>query len=168
MMLGMAPTVFFLHGFTNTGASWDPVIGALGERYRALAPDIRGHGSATEARPVTLAAVIGDVAALAPERFTLVGYSQGGRIAVHAALALPDRVERMVLIGASPGIADATERAARRAADEALAAPCAGDSSRASLQRPSATSSPAPKPMRATSACSRATSCRYGSAVTIR
>jgi 2-succinyl-6-hydroxy-2,4-cyclohexadiene-1-carboxylate synthase len=117
----MAPTVLLLHGFTNTGASWDPVIAALGERYRALAPDIRGHGSASGERPVTLAAVIGDVAALAPERFTLAGYSQGGRVALHVALALPERVERLLLIGASPGIADATERSARRAADEALA-----------------------------------------------
>ena len=120
-MLAMAPTVLLLHGFTNTGASWDPVVAALGERYRLLAPDIRGHGSASETRPVTLEAVIDDVDALAPDRFTLVGYSQGGRIALHAALALPERVERLVLIGASPGIADPAERAARRAADEVLA-----------------------------------------------
>jgi 2-succinyl-6-hydroxy-2,4-cyclohexadiene-1-carboxylate synthase len=124
----MAPTVLLLHGFTNTGASWDPVVAALGERYRALAPDIRGHGSASAARPVTLAAVIDDVAATAPDRFTLAGYSQGGRIALHAALALPDRVERLVLIGASPGIADPAERAARHAADEALAAEIEGTS----------------------------------------
>jgi 2-succinyl-6-hydroxy-2,4-cyclohexadiene-1-carboxylate synthase len=117
----MAPTVLLLHGFTNTGASWDPVVAALRERYRAIAPDIRGHGSASEARPVTLDAVVGDVAALAPERFALGGYSQGGRIALHAALALGERVERLVLAGASPGIADPAERAARRAADEALA-----------------------------------------------
>ena len=116
-----APTVLLLHGFTNTGASWDHVVAALGERYRATAPDLRGHGSASEARPVTLEAVIGDIAALAPPRFTLAGYSMGGRIALHAALALPERVGRLVLIGASPGIADRAERAARRAQDEALA-----------------------------------------------
>jgi 2-succinyl-6-hydroxy-2,4-cyclohexadiene-1-carboxylate synthase len=121
MMLAMAPTVLMLHGFTNTGGSWDPVVAALGERYRAIAPDIRGHGSASELRPVTLEAVIADLDAVAPDRFTLVGYSQGGRIALHAALALGERVERLVLIGASPGIADPVERAARRAADEALA-----------------------------------------------
>ena len=45
-MLAMAPTVLMLHGFTNTGGSWDPVVAALGERYRVLAPDIRGHGAA--------------------------------------------------------------------------------------------------------------------------
>ena len=44
----------------------------------------------------------------------------GGRIALHTALQL-DGVERLVLVGASPGIADAAERAARRAADEELA-----------------------------------------------
>ena len=46
----MAPTLVLLHGFTHTGRSWDPVIAALGERYRPLAPDIRGHGAASDAR----------------------------------------------------------------------------------------------------------------------
>jgi 2-succinyl-6-hydroxy-2,4-cyclohexadiene-1-carboxylate synthase len=121
-MIGMAPTIVLLHGFTNTGASWDPVVTALGERYRALAPDIRGHGAASAWRPVTLEAVLDDIDKFAPGRFTLMGYSMGGRIALHAALALPRRVERLFLIGASPGIADPAERAARRSSDERLAA----------------------------------------------
>src|SRR5581483_6114637 len=74
----MSSAVVLLHGFTHPGASWDPVVAELGERYRALAPDIRGHGIAGEARPVTLEAVIGDIEALAPERFVLAGYSMGG------------------------------------------------------------------------------------------
>ncbi len=45
----------------------------------------------------------------------------GGRIALHAALMLGARIDRLVLIGAGPGIADPAERAARRAADEELA-----------------------------------------------
>ena len=117
----MARDVVLLHGFTHTGASWDPVVAALGESYRALAPDIRGHGTASGRTPVTLEAVLEDVAGLAPERFTLVGYSMGGRIALHAALALSGRVHRLVLIGASPGLADRGEREGRRAADEELA-----------------------------------------------
>ncbi|HTX10883.1 MAG TPA: 2-succinyl-6-hydroxy-2,4-cyclohexadiene-1-carboxylate synthase [Solirubrobacteraceae bacterium] len=117
----MAPAVVLLHGFTHTGASWDPVVSALGERYRVLALDIRGHGSASARVPVALAGVLDDVASLAPDRFTLVGYSMGGRIALHAALALPGRLERLVLIGASPGIADPAEREARRRDDDRLA-----------------------------------------------
>jgi 2-succinyl-6-hydroxy-2,4-cyclohexadiene-1-carboxylate synthase len=116
----MARTLVLLHGFTNTGASWDPVVAALPERYRPLAPDIRGHGSAGDRRPVALAAVIADVAALAGT-FELAGYSMGGRLALHVACALPGRVRRLTLIGASPGLADPGERAERRAADEALA-----------------------------------------------
>jgi 2-succinyl-6-hydroxy-2,4-cyclohexadiene-1-carboxylate synthase len=117
----MEVSVVLLHGFTNTGASWAPVIAQLPESYRALAPDLRGHGGAAAAQPVSLEAVIGDVAALAPERFTLAGYSMGGRIALHAALALPRRVQRLVLISASPGLAGAHERRERRQADERLA-----------------------------------------------
>jgi 2-succinyl-6-hydroxy-2,4-cyclohexadiene-1-carboxylate synthase len=118
----MAPAVVLLHGFTHTGTSWDPVVAALGERYRALAPDIRGHGSASDRTPVTLEAVLDDLAEVAPPRFTLVGYSMGGRIALHAALSCANRIDRLVLIGASPGIADPGERDARREADERLAA----------------------------------------------
>ena len=117
----IAPTLVFLHGFTQTGASWDAVIGALPETYRPLAPDIRGHGTASELAPVDLEHVIDDVARLAPDSFTLVGYSMGGRIGLHAALALAPRVQRLVLIGASPGIADPLERDERRARDELLA-----------------------------------------------
>ena len=119
----MARDIVLLHGFTHTGASWDPVVAALGERYRALAPDIRGHGSAAERLPVTLGAVLGDLVEIAPARFTLVGYSMGGRLALHAALApaLRTRIDRLVLVGASPGLADPAEREARRTADERLA-----------------------------------------------
>ena len=117
----MAPDLVLLHGFTNTGASWDEVVAALPQRYRPVAPDIRGHGTASEVRPVSLAGVVDDVAAMAMGPFELVGYSMGGRLALHVALALPGRVRRLVLIGASPGIADAGARAERLAADERLA-----------------------------------------------
>jgi 2-succinyl-6-hydroxy-2,4-cyclohexadiene-1-carboxylate synthase len=117
----MAPNLVLLHGFTNTGASWDQVVAALSERYRPLAPDIRGHGTASDRRPVSLTAVVGDLSAVATAPFELAGYSMGGRIALHVALALPGRVRRLVLIGASPGIADPGERDERRLADERLA-----------------------------------------------
>jgi 2-succinyl-6-hydroxy-2,4-cyclohexadiene-1-carboxylate synthase len=115
------PTIVLLHGFTQTGRSWEPTIAALGERYRALAPDIRGHGAAADARPVSFDAVCDDVLGLAPERFALAGYSMGGRIALSLALAAPDRISRLALIGASPGLPDPQERHARRTADDALA-----------------------------------------------
>jgi len=114
-------TIVLLHGFTQTGASWAPTIAALGERYRALAPDIRGHGSASGVRPVDFPSVHADVLASAPEHFALAGYSMGGRIALALALAAPERISRLTLVGASPGLADAAERRARRAADDALA-----------------------------------------------
>jgi 2-succinyl-6-hydroxy-2,4-cyclohexadiene-1-carboxylate synthase len=119
--MSKAPAAVLLHGFTNSGASWQPVISGLGQRYRAFAPDIRGHASASDRAPVTLPGVLNDIAAIEEPRFTLVGYSQGGRIALHAALAMPARIERLILISASPGLEESSERDARRATDELLA-----------------------------------------------
>ena len=110
-----------LHGFTQTRQSWRRTVAALGGRYRALTPDLPGHGMAAERRPASFSACAAYVRALADGPCTLVGYSMGGRIALYTALALPGLVERLVLIGASPGIADAAEREARRRADDALA-----------------------------------------------
>jgi len=97
----MHPRFVLLHGFTNSGQL---AAGDLGARrtYRAVAPDIRGmaYGGLRRARHPQR--VIDDVAAVTPEPFTLVGYSQGGRIALHIALALPHRVARLVLIGRKP------------------------------------------------------------------
>src|SRR3954453_11236091 len=117
----MAPALVLLHGFTQTRQSWRRTVRALGAgRYRALVPDLPGHGQAVHRTP-SFDAVTAYVRALGPERFALAGYSMGGRIALPAALALQPRVERLVLVGASPGLADPAERAARRAADDALA-----------------------------------------------
>lgn len=116
----MLPPLILLHGFTQTRQSWRRTATALQSRYRVLTPDLPGHGQAAQ-RTASLDAVTAYLRALAPATpFTLAGYSMGGRIALHAAFALP--VDRLILIGASPGLADPAERERRRQADAALAA----------------------------------------------
>jgi len=119
----MPESVVLLHGFSATHRAWDGVIAALGsERYRPLALDLPGHGEAADAeRPITFAGCVADVLARSPERFALCGYSLGGRVALHVALAAPERVSRLVLVSCSAGISDDAERAQRRQADKALA-----------------------------------------------
>ncbi len=121
--MAVGEPLVLLHGFTQTGRSWDGVRAALGgERYSpVLAPDLRGHGAARDVRPVTFAALLGDLDGLVGPGGTLAGYSMGGRIALLFALARPDRVARLVLLGTSAGLADPAERAARREEDEARA-----------------------------------------------
>jgi 2-succinyl-6-hydroxy-2,4-cyclohexadiene-1-carboxylate synthase len=119
--VAMAADLVLLHGFTQTGRSWQPVLHALAARYRAVAPDLPGHGEFATRRPASFAACDAYLRALTRAPVTLGGYSMGGRVALHAALSLGDRVARLILVGASPGIADPAERAARAAADAALA-----------------------------------------------
>lgn len=115
----MTATATLLHGFTQTGRSWERVQRAT--TRETIVPDLRGHGASAAVRPVDFSHVIADVAALA-EDGTLCGYSMGGRIALHTALAHPHRVRRLALISTTAGIEDPAQRARRRAADEALAA----------------------------------------------
>jgi 2-succinyl-6-hydroxy-2,4-cyclohexadiene-1-carboxylate synthase len=117
-------SLVLLHGFGGTRHTWDGVVAALpAQRYRPLALDLPGHGeAAAEARrPITFDSCVAHVLARAPERSALCGYSLGGRVALHVALAAPERVSRLVLVSTSAGIEDDAERAARRAADGKLA-----------------------------------------------
>lgn len=117
----MSPHVVFAHGFTQTSRSWDQLRQLLADHgvTDSVAVDLPGHGSA--------AAVAHDLWGSADHLVdaggvgTYVGYSMGGRVALHAALAHPDAVERLVLIGATAGIDDPDERAARVDSDELLA-----------------------------------------------
>lgn len=119
-----APLVL-LHGFTQTGASWDGVRGALhlGDRP-VITPDQRGHGAAGDVRPILLPAMAADAMATVDGggELALGGYSMGGRAALLAAIASPGRVSHLALISTTAGIEDDAERAERVAADEALAA----------------------------------------------
>jgi 2-succinyl-6-hydroxy-2,4-cyclohexadiene-1-carboxylate synthase len=132
----MAETLVLLHGFGGTRRAWDPVVGLLDrERYKPLALDLRGHGDRASERPVSFEGCVDDVLASAPPRFALCGYSLGGRIALHVALAAPERIRRLVLVASTAGLEDPAARAARRAADSALAAEIEGLDAKAFAER---------------------------------
>jgi 2-succinyl-6-hydroxy-2,4-cyclohexadiene-1-carboxylate synthase len=122
VMEDSSQAVVLLHGFGATRRSWEGVTERLeAERYRPLALDLPGHGTAGAMRPISFDTCVAHVLAAAPPRFALAGYSLGGRIALHVALAAPARISRLVLVSTSAGIEDARKRAARRASDRRLA-----------------------------------------------
>jgi 2-succinyl-6-hydroxy-2,4-cyclohexadiene-1-carboxylate synthase len=110
--------VVLVHGFTQTGASWDGIAGVLrDDGYDVVAPTLPGHGGNPPADLTTTAAQL--AADHGPA--TWVGYSMGARACLHVALGHPSAVERLVLLGATAGIDDPAERNARRHRDELLA-----------------------------------------------
>ncbi|MNX26811.1 2-succinyl-6-hydroxy-2,4-cyclohexadiene-1-carboxylate synthase [compost metagenome] len=117
------PVMLLLHGFTGSGRNWEELSKKL-PGWRILAPDLPGHGG-TDAPTGTMPEVAKDLAALLDaegvEQALVVGYSMGGRLALHLAATAPERVRGLVVIGATPGMSDADARAARVEADEALA-----------------------------------------------
>jgi len=117
---GAGPTLGLVHGFTQTRHSWDPLLEALERGWRVLAFDAPGHGRSADVQldlPATGAAI-----ARTCGEAHLIGYSMGGRMALHAALAAPAHVRSLVLVGTTAGLVDPAARAARREADESLAA----------------------------------------------
>jgi 2-succinyl-6-hydroxy-2,4-cyclohexadiene-1-carboxylate synthase len=113
------PVVVLVHGFTQTLRSWGPVAARLAGRRQVVRVDLPGHGGSGGVR-----VGFGEAAGLVGEAGGVgvyVGYSLGGRLCLRLALDRPDLVRGLVLIGASPGIADPAARAERREADEALA-----------------------------------------------
>lgn len=116
---GRGPRVVLVHGFTQTSACWEPVRTDLARDHEVVSIDAPGHGRSRHDDASFWEAA--DLLAAAGGRGTWLGYSMGGRLALHVALRRPDLVERLVLVGATPGIEDEDERRARREADERLA-----------------------------------------------
>jgi 2-succinyl-6-hydroxy-2,4-cyclohexadiene-1-carboxylate synthase len=114
--------IILAHGFTQTAASWETFAGVLATRLptaAVVAVDLPGHGSASGLRADLWESA--DHLVGQGGRGTYIGYSMGGRVALHAALKHPELVERLILVGATAGIDDDAERLARRTADGELA-----------------------------------------------
>ena len=108
------------HGFAQTGSCWGPLAGWLrAEGHDVATPNLAGHG----AKPMPAAGLPGTARALGEQGgpAVYVGYSFGGRVALRLAMDRPDLVAGLVLIGATAGLEDPAERAARVASDELLA-----------------------------------------------
>lgn len=116
---GQGPRVVLLHGFTQNGRCWGLFGEQVAEKHETVFVDLPGHGDSHHddenlERACELVAEVGG-------RGTFIGYSLGGRVALHVALRFPDLVEGLVLIGATAGLRTSAERDQRIAADEALA-----------------------------------------------
>ncbi|HKW73168.1 MAG TPA: alpha/beta fold hydrolase [Candidatus Dormibacteraeota bacterium] len=123
---GSGPPVTLLHGFTQSGHSWREVIGRMPAGWKWIVPDLRGHGE-TLVRPgsdCSMDACTDDLVAIWEEmdvgRTHLVGYSMGGRLALHIAARRPERLLSLLTIGAHAGLEE-DAREGRQRGDEALA-----------------------------------------------
>lgn len=104
---GSGPTVVLLHANYSSLFMWEPWVAALKDRYRVIRVDLPAHGltgpeptgNYTLERIQSLFEQFVDERGL--ERFTVVGTSIGGTVAMRYTADHPERIERLVLI--SPG-----------------------------------------------------------------
>jgi 2-succinyl-6-hydroxy-2,4-cyclohexadiene-1-carboxylate synthase len=139
---GEGPPLVLLHGFTGSAEAWAPVWERLSASCTTIAVDLPGHGRSGApgdpgryALPCFAEDLRRVLDTLGFERVAVLGYSMGGRAALHFALRHPASVAALLLESTSPGIADDGERRARAAADATLAAEIERDGIDAFVER---------------------------------
>lgn len=103
---GSGSPLILLHGNGESGDYFAHQMDVFGERYTVYAVDTRGHGQSPRGTaPFTIAQFAKDLECFLDEqgldRVDILGFSDGGNIALTFALARPDRVRRLILNGAN-------------------------------------------------------------------
>ncbi|MEO8450898.1 MAG: alpha/beta fold hydrolase, partial [Gemmatimonadota bacterium] len=131
--MGSGPAVVLIHGADLDSRSFGPVAERLAPAHRVILLDLRFHGRSRDSGgPFSFEGDVLEVLdAAGVDRATLVGHSLGSAVALDVALARPDRVERLVLIGPSIGGRPASKMPAGMEA--MIAALKAGDLDRAGI-----------------------------------
>lgn len=96
-------TIVLLHGVNDQAGTWASIVPSL-TRFRLIVPDLAGHGdSAPQDGPLPMETILAGLHAIVEgiDRFTLVGNSMGGWVAMLYTLMHPERVERLILEDAS-------------------------------------------------------------------
>jgi 2-succinyl-6-hydroxy-2,4-cyclohexadiene-1-carboxylate synthase len=117
---GSGDPVVLVHGFTQSSRSWGEIAEVLSEGHEVVAIDAPGHGASASVS-ADLAAGADMMVEAAPPKADWIGYSMGGRFALHVALRHPRSVRKLVLVSTTAGIDDPEQRRARRESDEKLA-----------------------------------------------
>ena len=95
-------TLVLLHGWGMTPAVFDTLARRLQGAFDVRAMALPGYCGAAEAPACTIDALAAAVAARAPDRCLVAGWSLGALVALRWALLRPDQVEALALIGATP------------------------------------------------------------------
>jgi len=118
--------VLLVHAFPLNAGMWDPQIASLGDRYRLIAPDLKGFGASSapdDPGAYTMGSYSEELAGLLDhlglESVVLVGLSLGGYIAFEFLRRFPGRVSALVLAD-SRAEADPPEGVAKRTKQQAM------------------------------------------------
>lgn len=125
---GVGQPLVFLHGFTGDATTWASVTDILSASCQCIIIDLIGHGrtdSPEDDSRYTMDRVSGDICCILDQLdiadATLIGYSMGGRTALHFGLKYPQKVKTLILESSSPGLKTPEARAERRKMDQDLA-----------------------------------------------
>ncbi|WP_035415682.1 2-succinyl-6-hydroxy-2,4-cyclohexadiene-1-carboxylate synthase [Ferrimonas kyonanensis] len=118
------PALVLLHGFLGSGEDWLPLIADLAQHYYCITLDLPGHGRSRDCALTEVPgflplcrAIEASLNRLGVHRYHLLGYSLGGRVALHLAQHCPQKLLSLLLESAHPGLACTEARQQRLQAD---------------------------------------------------
>lgn len=134
---GKGDPVVLLHGGLGNSAHFGFQLPALIDRFQVIAIDSRGQGRSTRGKlPITYDLMAGDVVAvldkLAIQRASIVGWSDGGEIALKLGIQFPDRVDRLFVFAANYDASGSKPRSAPSRTFAAYTLRCRSDYQRLS------------------------------------
>jgi len=110
---GSGPDLVLLHGWGLNVRVWDGLVEELRDRFRIIAVDLPGHGrsawGAGLGTPAEQAWLIHSTLASVSNRYSLLGWSLGGQIALDLAAAMPGQIDKLVLVAATPRFAQSPD-----------------------------------------------------------
>ena len=103
---GKGEPIMILHGLFGSGRNWSAIAKILSQEFEVFVVDLRNHGKSPHAPTMSYSDMANDVNSLITKLsiagLTLIGHSMGGKVAMKAALSIPDLIDELIIVDIAP------------------------------------------------------------------
>ena len=104
--VGQGTPLIILHGLYGSSDNWLTIARNLSEQYEVFIPDLRNHGHSPHHPQHTYPLLCADIIEMMDnndiEQCVMLGYSMGGKVAMHVAMTVPQRIKKLIIDDIAP------------------------------------------------------------------